>query len=45
MRYLRPELEVIRFAAVDILTGSNETPIEIEKVDGEPDSFDAPAGD
>jgi hypothetical protein len=41
MKYLRPELEFVRFANVDILTDSDALPIETESVIiDEPASFD-----
>lgn len=42
MRYVKPELELIRFQNHDILTDSDELPIIPAEVGEEPASFDEP---
>ena len=42
MKYVRPELDFVRFDKVDILTDSDELPIIPAGEDLEPESFDEP---
>ena len=42
MKYVRPEMDYVRFENNDILTDSNELPIIPAEVGEEPASFDEP---
>lgn len=42
MKYMRPEMEFVRFTNQDILTESNDTPIFPAEIGEEPASFDQP---
>ena len=44
MPYLRPEMEIVRFATCDILTDSNELPIIPAEIEDDLESFDEPVG-